>query len=308
MRGTAALKSIEALYKEAEIVIGDGVPMVAIVKSVPPMAKPDIPVAERPTAIPTNTPIDNNPIDNTPIDNTGADTGEISGTDLKAEAQTAIFDRIEMLRSMAAILEEDKVSADTDNNDPAPISATPDNLSGHPADATPADVTTADVTTADVTPADVTPSGVIIPSLPDAPPVPAYQSGSRQISDADLEDVVKRAIADIIAVTPLENVVAGNDRIESVMADIAEAVGKAGPATTSENANNDGNNTGNNDGISATQINLDDLNDSVARTVKSVIREELSILVQSTVKTTLAELRATHDDKAKSQLYDRPSD
>ena len=209
MRGTAALKSIEALYKEAETVIGDGVPMVAIVKSVPPMAKPDIPVAERPTAIPTNT-----PTDNTPIDNTGADTGEISGTDLKAEAQTAIFDRIEMLRSMAAILEEDKVSADTDNNDPAPISATPDNLSGHPADATPADVT---------------PSGVIIPSLPDAPPVPAYQSGSRQISDADLEDVVKRAIADIIAVTPLENVVAGNDRIESVMADIAEAVGKAGP-------------------------------------------------------------------------------
>lgn len=293
MRGTAALKSIEALYKEAETVIGDGVPMVAIVKSVPPMAKPDIPVAERPTAIPTNTPTDNTPIDNTPIDNTGADTGEISGTDLKAEAQTAIFDRIEMLRSMAAILEEDKVSADTDNNDPAPISATPDNLSGHSADATPADVT---------------PSGVIIPSLPDAPPVPAYQSGSRQISDADLEDVVKRAIADIIAVTPLENVVAGNDRIESVMADIAEAVGKAGPATTSENANNDGNNTGNNDGISATQINLDDLNDSVARTVKSVIREELSSLVQSTVKTTLAELRATHDDKAKSQLYDRPSD
>ena len=55
MRGTAALKSIEALYKEAETVIGDGVPMVAIVKSVPPMAKPDIPVAERPTAIPTNT-------------------------------------------------------------------------------------------------------------------------------------------------------------------------------------------------------------------------------------------------------------
>ena len=288
MRGTAALKSIEALYKEAETVIGDGVPMVAIVKSVPPMAKPDIPVAERTTAIPTNT-----PTDNTPIDNIGADTGEISGTDLKAEAQTAIFDRIEMLRSMAAILEEDKVSADTDNNDPAPISATPDNLSGHPADATPADVT---------------PSGIIIPSLPDAPPVPAYQSGSRQISDADLEDVVKRAIADIIAVTPLENVVDGNDRIESVMADIAEAVGKAGPATTSVNANNDGNNTGNNDGISATQINLDDLNDSVARTVKSVIREELSSLVQSTVKTTLAELRATHDDKAKSQLYDRPSD
>ena len=284
MRGTAALKSIEALYKEAETVIGDGVPMVAIVKSVPPMAKPDIPVAERPTAIPTNTPIDNNP-----IDNTGADTGEISGTDLKAEAQTAIFDRIEMLRSMAAILEEDKVSADTDNNDPAPISATPDNLSGHPADATPADVT---------------PSGVIIPSLPDAPPVPAYQSGSRQISDADLEDVVKRAIANIISVTPLENVVAGNDRIESVMADIAEAVGKAGPASTSETVNN----TGNNDGMSATQINLDDLNDSVARTVKSVIREELSSLVQSTVKTTLAELRATHDDKAKSQLYDRPSD
>ena len=195
---------------------------------------------------------------------------------------------------MAAILEDDKVSADTDNNYPAPISATPDNLSGHPADATPADVT----------PADVTPSGVIIPSLPDAPPVPAYQSGSRQISDADLEDVVKRAIADIIAVTPLENVVAGNDRIESVMADIAEAVSKAGPASTSKTVNN----TGNNDGISATQINLDDLNDSVARTVKSVIREELSSLVQSTVKTTLAELRATHDDKAKSQLYDRPSD
>ena len=285
MRGTAALKSIEALYKEAEIVIGDGVPMVAIVKSVPPMAKPDIPVAERPTAIPTNTPTDNTITDNTPIDNTGADTGEISGTDLKAEAQTAIFDRIEMLRSMAAILEEDKVSADTDNNDPAPISATPDNLSGHPAVATPADVT---------------PSGVIIPSLPDAPPVPAYQSGSRQISDADLEDVVKRAIADIIAVTPLENIVAGNDQIESVMADIAEAVGKAGPATTSETANNDG--------ISATQINLDDLNDSIARTVKSVIREELSSLVQSTVKITLAEYRATHDDKAKSQLYDRPSD
>ena len=294
MRGTAALKSIEALYKEAETVIGDGVPMVAIVKSVPPMAKPDIPVAERPTAIPTNTPTDNTPTDNTPIDNTSADTGEISGTDLKAEAQTAIFDRIEMLRSMAAILEDDKVSADTDNNDPAPISATPDNhsdhenLSGHPAD--------------------VTPAGVIIPSLPDAPPVPAYQSGSRQISDADLEDVVKRAIADIIAVTPLKNVVAGNDRIESVMADIAEAVGKAGPATTSETVNNTGNNTGNNDGISATQINLDDLNDSVARTIKSVIREELSSLVQSTVKTTLAELRATHDDKAKSQLYDRPSD
>jgi hypothetical protein len=284
MRGTAALKSIEALYKEAETVLGDGVPMVAIVKSVPPMAKLDIPVAERPTAIPTNT----------PIDNTSADTGEISGTDLKAEAQTAIFDRIEILRSMAAILEDDKVSADTDNKDPAPISARPDNhsdhenLSGRPAD---------------ITPADVPPSGVIIPSLPDAPPVPAYQSGSRQISDADLEDVVKRAIADIIAVTPLENVVAGNDRIESVMADIAEAVGKAEPATTSENANI----TTNSQGISPTQINLDDLNDSIARTVKSVIREELSSLVQSTVKTTLAELRATHDDKAKNKLYDRSS-
>ena len=92
------------------------------------------------------------------------------------------------------------------------------------------------------------------------------------------------------------------------MADIAEAVGKAAPAAISDNANAPDLSGASKAPLeTAAQINLDDLNDSVARTVKSVIREELSSLVQSTVRTTLAELRATHDDKAESHLDDRPS-
>ena len=278
MRGTAALKSIEALYKEAETVIGDGVPMVAIVKSEPPLAKPDIPVAKRTAAIPENNGADN--ADTNPDYSLKA---EIPVAKHKAEAHLAVFDRIEILRSMAAILEDDENSAAPDNNDPAPISVAPEHLSDEPIAST------------------------AVP-LPDAPPVPAYQSGTRQISDADLEDIVKRAFADIVAFTPLESVVAGNDRIESVMADIAEAVGKAAPAAISDNANAPDLSGASKAPLeTAAQINLDDLNDSVARTVKSVIREELSSLVQSTVRTTLAELRATHDDKAESHLDDRPS-
>ncbi|MBT6566630.1 MAG: hypothetical protein HON06_07115, partial [Candidatus Puniceispirillum sp.] len=66
MRGTAALKSIEALYKEAETVIGDGVPMVAIVKSEPPMTA-DIPMATRPTAMRADTPQTDTPKTDRPL-------------------------------------------------------------------------------------------------------------------------------------------------------------------------------------------------------------------------------------------------
>ena len=78
MRNTAASKSIEALYKEAETVIGDGVPMVAIVKSAPPAAKPDIPVATRAT-----------PAADTPIADNNPPATSSRGTSQKAKAQAA---------------------------------------------------------------------------------------------------------------------------------------------------------------------------------------------------------------------------
>ena len=255
MRGTAALKSIEALYKEAETVIGDGVPMVAIVKSEPPMTA-DIPMATRPTAMRADTPQTDTPKTDRPL----APNADAPN----ADAQTPVFDRIEMLRSMAANLEDDKDSA-------APESV-----------------------------------------LPTAPPVPAYDNGSRQISDAELEDVVKRAVDDIVATTPLDSIVAGNDQIESVMADIAEAVGKADPSetstTTASPASPTTSDTADNAAILAktpAQIDLLDLNNLVANTVKSVIREELSNLVQSTVKSTLQELQTTQELQATQE--DKPA-
>jgi len=301
MRNTAALKSIEALYKEAETVIGDGVPMVAIVKSAPPAAKPDIPVATH--AAPA-------------ADNSQPDISA-SGTSQKAKAQAAVFDRIEMLRSMAASLDDDLPERDLSENDrhehdPAPAP------SADPAASLPS-------------------SSLPSSSLPSAPPVPAYETGSRQISDAELEDVVKKAVDDIVAVTPLDSVIAGNDRIESVMADIAEAVGKAEPADMpdapnmpdapdmpdSEPATSDITATPASPAESpidapaetavtsdtplklTTSIDLGNLNDIVASTVKSVIREELSNLVQSTVKSTLDELRTARDDQNDGTTSDR---
>ncbi|MGB0690208.1 MAG: hypothetical protein ACPGOZ_05940, partial [Candidatus Puniceispirillum sp.] len=298
MRNTAALKSIEALYKEAETVIGDGVPMVAIVKSAPPDAKPDIPVATRAT-----------PAADAPIaDNSQPDTST-SGTSQKAKAQAAVFDRIEMLRSMAASLDDDLPERNLSEND------------RHEHD--PAPAPSAD-------PAASLPSS----SLPSAPPVPAYETGSRQISDAELEDVVKKAVDDIVAVTPLDSVIAGNDRIESVMADIAEAVGKAEtadmpdvpdtpntpdaePATSDITATPASPPAAPIDAPAetavtsdtplklTTSIDLGNLNDIVASTVKSVIREELSNLVQSTVKSTLNELRTARDAQNDSSTSDR---
>ena len=289
MRNTAALKSIEALYKEAETVIGDGVPMVAIVKSAPPAAKPDIPVASR--AIPTaDTPI----ADNSQLD------PSMSGANQTAEAQTAVFDRIEMLRSMAASLDDD-----LPKHDPAtdPAAALPN-------------------------------AALPNAALPSAPPVPAYETGSRHISDAELEDVVKKAVDDIVAVTPLDSVIAGNDRIESVMADIAEAVGKAEPADMPDAPDlHDASDMSDPEAItsditatpaeapiessdessptsaapvkSTTSIDLENLNDIVASTVKSVIREELANLVQSTVKSTLDELRTARGDQTEGTNSDR---
>ena len=297
MRNTAALKSIEALYKEAETVIGDGVPMVAIVKSAPPAAKPDIPVATH--AAPA-------------ADNSQPDISA-SGTSQKAKAQAAVFDRIEMLRSMAASLDDDLPERDLSENDrhehdPAPAPSA-DPAASLPSSSLPS-------------------SSLPSSSLPSAPPVPAYETGSRQISDAELEDVVKKAVDDIVAVTPLDSVIAGNDRIESVMADIAEAVGKAEPAdmpdtpdaepTTSDIAATPASPPASPIDAPAetavtsdtplkltTSIDLGNLNDIVASTVKSVIREELSNLVQSTVKSTLDELRTARDDQNDGSTSDR---
>ena len=272
MRGTAALKSIEALYKEAETVIGDGVPMVAIVKSEPPMTA-DIPMATRPTAMRADTPQTDIPQTDTPkTDRPLAHNADAPN----ADAQTPVFDRIEMLRSMAANLEDDKDPEDDKGLQDDKDSAAPESV------------------------------------LPTAPPVPAYDNGSRQISDAELEDVVKRAVDDIVATTPLDSIVAGNDQIESVMADIAEAVGKADPSetstTTTSPASPTTSDTADNAAILAktpAQIDLLDLNNLVANTVKSVIREELSNLVQSTVKSTLQELQTTQELQATQE--DKPA-
>ena len=277
MRGTAALKSIEALYKEAETVINDGVPMVAIMKSAPPVAKPDIPVATRPLATaPHHAQPDHSAQDRSSPNQIKPEhkAPNQKNPDPITQAPGAVFDRIEMLSAMAASLDEDIDKAKTE---PAP-------------------------------------------ALPDAPPVPDYAGGTWQISDADLENVVKKAVDDLVTTTPLDDVIAGNERIESVMADIAEAVGNAEtsiPAEPSESASTSDHGADADPApASGTQaqptasakaaaaIDLDDLNDIVANTVKSVIREELSNLVQSTVKSTLDELRATHDDKAKSTLSD----
>lgn len=307
MRNTAALKSIEALYKEAETVIGDGVPMVAIVKSAPPAAKPDIPVATR--AIPAadtptaDTPTADTPIADTPIaDNSQLDPS-ISGANHTAEAQTAVFDRIEMLRSMAASLDDDPATDTGSAPATDPAAALPN-------------------------------AALPNAALPSAPPVPAYKTGSRHISDAELEDVVKKAVDDIVAVTPLDSVIAGNDRIESVMADIAEAVGKAEPADMPDAPDlHDASDMSDPEAItsditatpaeapiessdessptsaapvkSTTSIDLENLNDIVASTVKSVIREELSNLVQSTVKSTLDELRTARGDQTDGTSSDR---
>ena len=294
MRNTAASKSIEALYKEAETVIGDGVPMVAIVKSAPPAAKPDIPVATR--ATPTaDVPVADAPVADTPIADNNPPATSSRGTSQKAKAQAAVFDRIEMLRSMATSLDDD-----LPEHDPAPTPAT------DPAASLP---------------------NASLPnsSLPSAPPVPAYETGSRQISDAELEDVVKKAVDDIVAVTPLDSVIAGNDRIESVMADIAEAVGKAEPADMPEAESTTADIAATPESPPAspidapaetavtsdtplkltTSIDLGNLNDIVASTVKSVIREELSNLVQSTVKSTLDELRTARDDQNDGSTSDR---
>ena len=288
MRGTAALKSIEALYKEAETVINDGVPMVAIVKSAQPVTKPDIPVATRPvTTAPQDTQPDHTQPDHTQPDPKAQDMSSLDQLNPEqiTQAPAAVFDRIEMLSAMAASLDDDS-----------------DTVKTKPTTALPA-----------------------APALPDTPPVPNYAGDSQQISDAELENVVKKAVDDIVATTPLDNVVASNERIESVMANIAEAVGNAetnDPAAPSEpaavpaapadhGANADHapiSGTPAQSGASAkaaAAIDLDDLNKIVANTVKSVIREELSNLVQSTVKSTLDELRVTHDDKAKSTPSDR---
>ena len=321
MRGTAALKSIEALYKEAETVIADGVPMVAIVKSAPPVATPDIPVATRASeSAPQDSP-DHAPRDMPPAQTTH--NARIAGSDHKAATRHSVFDRIEKLSAMAATLDIETGKADLSSATgiSEPVNSQTGNYDHHDgqADAAPAS------------------------SLPSAPPVPDYAAGSRRISDAELEDVVKKAVDDIVATTPIDSVIAGNERIESVMADIAEAVGKAesadaadpaadpapissspistspAPASPTEHdavdagavtadpapATDTSDTRAPAPARSAAQLDLIGLNDIVANTVKSVIREELSNLVQSTVKSTLDELRASQADPAKDSTSDR---
>lgn len=262
MSPTTVRQSIEALYQEAEAVVAEGGPMLAIVKSTPANETPSNPAAELQTiaaihaeARSARTSDDSLPLKER-IKNLLADAEEEWDSSQEASTKPALQQPTSTGQAIAA----EPISS------PAPDNTAPDNT---------AQVKTApDDTAADNTGTDKhathgattlgateTPQKTNIePVEPIEPPAPAPPETRDELQPEDVDTLVSQAQADVHA----------------VMADIAAAVGTV-PAVESSESQTDATQ---NDTISMDRQTLQTL---IRDTVKSVVSEELPKIVEAAI-------------------------
>jgi hypothetical protein len=262
MSPTTVRQSIEALYQEAEAVVAEGGPMLAIVKSTPANETPSNPAAELQTiaaihaeARSARTSDDSLPLKER-IKNLLADAEEEWDSSQEASTKPAQQQPTSTGQAIAA----EPISS------PAPDNTAPDNT---------AQVKTApDDTAADNTGTDkhathgATTHGAtetpqktnIEPVEPIEPPAPAPPETRDELQPEDVDTLVSQAQADVHA----------------VMADIAAAVGTV-PAVESSESQTDATQ---NDTISMDRQTLQTL---IRDTVKSVVSEELPKIVEAAI-------------------------
>jgi hypothetical protein len=262
MSPTTVRQSIEALYQEAEAVVAEGGPMLAIVKSTPANETPSNPAAELQTiaaihaeARSARTSDDSLPLKER-IKNLLADAEEEWDPSQEASTKPALQQPTSTGQAIAA----EPISS------PAPDNTAPDNTAP---DNTAPDDTAADNTGTDkhathgatTLGATETPQKTNIePVEPIEPPAPAPPETRDELQPEDVDTLVSQAQADVHA----------------VMADIAAAVGTV-PAVESSESQTDATQ---NDTISMDRQTLQTL---IRDTVKSVVSEELPKIVEAAI-------------------------
>jgi hypothetical protein len=252
MSPTTVRQSIEALYQEAEAVVAEGGPMLAIVKSTPANETPSNPAAELQTiaaihaeARSARTSDDSLPLKER-IKNLLADAEEEWDSSQEASTKPALQQPTSTGQAIAA----EPISS------PAPDNTAPDDTA---ADNTGTDKhATHGATTLGAT---ETPQKTNIePVEPIEPPAPAPPETRDELQPEDVDTLVSQAQADVHA----------------VMADIAAAVGTV-PAVESSESQTDATQ---NDTISMDRQTLQTL---IRDTVKSVVSEELPKIVEAAI-------------------------
>ena len=244
MSPTTVRQSIEALYQEAEAVVAEGGPMLAIVKSTPANETPSNPAAELQT---------------------------IAAIHAEARSACTSDDSLplkERIKNLLADAEEEWDSSQEASTKPAQqqptstgqaIAAEP--ISSPAPDNTAADNTGTDKHTAHgatTLSATETPQKTNIEPI--EPPAPTSPKTRDELQPEDVDTLVSQAQADVHA----------------VMADIAAAVGTV-PAVESSESQTD---TTQNDTISMDRQTLQTL---IRNTVKSVVSEELPKIVEAAI-------------------------
>ena len=249
MSPTTVRQSIEALYQEAEAVVAEGGPMLAIVKSTPANETPSNPAAELQTIAAIHaearsacTSNDSLPLKER-IKNLLADAEEEWNSSQEASTKPAQ----QQPTSTGQAITAEPISS------PAPDKTSPDDTA---ADNTGTDKhTTHGATTLNAT---ETPQKTNIEPI--EPPAPAPPETRDELQPEDVDTLVSQAQADVHA----------------VMADIAAAVGTV-PAVESSESQTD---TTQNDTISMDRQTLQTL---IRDTVKSVVSEELPKIVEAAI-------------------------
>jgi hypothetical protein len=257
MSPTTVRQSIEALYQEAEAVVAEGGPMLAIVKSTPANETPSNPAAELQTiaaihaeARSARTSDDSLPLKER-IKNLLADAEEEWDSSQEASTKPAQQQPTSTGQAIAA----EPISSPAPDNT-AQVKTAPDDTA---ADNTGTDKhATHGATTLGAT---ETPQKTNIePVEPIEPPAPAPPETRDELQPEDVDTLVSQAQADVHA----------------VMADIAAAVGTV-PAVESSESQTDATQ---NDTISMDRQTLQTL---IRDTVKSVVSEELPKIVEAAI-------------------------
>ena len=259
MSPTTVRQSIEALYQEAEAVVAEGGPRLAIVKSTPANETPSNPAAELQTiaaihaeARSARTSDDSLPLKER-IKNLLADAEEEWDSSQEASTKPAQQQPTSTGQAIAA----EPISS------PAPDNTAPDNTAQVKTapDDTAADNTGTDKhTTHGATTLSATETPQKTNIEPIEPPAPAPPETRDELQPEDVDTLVSQAQADVHA----------------VMADIAAAVGTV-PAVESSESQTDATQ---NDTISMDRQTLQTL---IRDTVKSVVSEELPKIVEAAI-------------------------
>lgn len=262
MSPTTVRQSIEALYQEAEAVVAEGGPMLAIVKSTPANETPSNPAAELQTiaaihaeARSARTSDDSLPLKER-IKNLLADAEEEWDSSQEASTKPAQQQPTSTGQAIAAEPISSPAPDNTAQVNTAQVNTAPDDTA---ADNTGTDKhATHGATTLGAT---ETPQKTNIePVEPIEPPAPAPPETRDELQPEDVDTLVSQAQADVHA----------------VMADIAAAVGTV-PAVESSESQTDATQ---NDTISMDRQTLQTL---IRDTVKSVVSEELPKIVEAAI-------------------------